>query len=137
MPVRRAAQIPRLVHNPGCVLAWLNRLTGLPTLPDVRLHAIHTGLKLPLIVERSHHDMPPLPPLRVIAVMTQDKAIDAVVVGINSRHRPTLSRAQRASSAPEPGTWPGGHGRNHRRDVAVAPIVAHRKAASSRVAPIT
>jgi hypothetical protein len=46
--------------------------------------------------------MAPLPPLRVITVMTHDEALDGVVIGINSRHRPTLSRAQRASSAPEP-----------------------------------
>jgi hypothetical protein len=53
----------------------------------------------------------PLPPLRVIAVMMHDEALDAVVVGINSSHRPTLSCTPRASSTPEPGTWPSGHGR--------------------------
>jgi len=73
------------------VFTGIDRLTGLLAAPDFRLHSFHAGPRFPLVVERRHHDMPPLPALRVIAVVTDDEALDAVVVGVNVRHRPRVS----------------------------------------------
>jgi len=83
------------MHNSRGVLTRIDRLTGLPAAPDLRLHTLHAGPELRLVVERRHHHMPPLPPLRVIAVMTDDEPLDAVVPGVNSRHKPTVSPAIR------------------------------------------
>src|SRR5579871_735384 len=95
MPIRRTPQIPWLVHVSRHVLARVDRLTGLPAAPDLRLHVLHAGPELRIVIECRHHHMPPLPPLRVIAVMTNDKALDAVVLGVNTRHKPTVSPAIR------------------------------------------
>jgi hypothetical protein len=75
------------------VLTGIDRLTGLPAAPDVRLHDLETGSVLPLAVERGYHHMPSLPPLRVIAVMTDDETLDAVIFGIHARHSSTVSLA--------------------------------------------
>jgi hypothetical protein len=86
VPVRGPAQIPGLVHSSRRVLAGIDGLTALPPSLDLVLHTVHAGVKLLLVVERGHHDMPPLPALRVVAVVTDDKPLNAVILGINSRH---------------------------------------------------
>src|SRR6516164_6534512 len=99
------------MHNSRGVLTRIDRLTGLPAAPDLRLHALHAGPELPLIVERRHHHMPPLPPLRVIAVMPDDEPLDAVVAGVNSRHNPNSKPGPSRIVIHEAGTRPGGHSR--------------------------
>jgi hypothetical protein len=91
MPVRRAAAIPGLVHDPGHVLARINPLTAALAALDLALDALHAGAKLRLVVERGHYHMPPLPPAGVITVMADDEAPDAVILGVNLRHRPRVS----------------------------------------------
>ena len=91
MPVRCPAQISRLVHNSRRVLARVDDLAGLPAGLDLILHTVHAGAVFPLVIERGHDDMPPLPPLRVIAVVADDEAADVVVPGVNSRHSPRVT----------------------------------------------
>ena len=55
--------------------------------------------------------MPPLPPLRVIAVMPDDEPLDAVVAGVNSRHNPNSKPGPSRIVIHEAGTRPGGHSR--------------------------
>ena len=82
------AEITGLIHNSGRVFARINRLSVLLSLSDLGPDALDGGKKLRLVVERCHHDMPPLPSGRVIAVVTGDKAPDGVVLGVNLSHRP-------------------------------------------------
>jgi len=85
--VRRATEITRLVHNSGRMLPRIDTLSTLSALSDLGLDALHARKKLWLVVERGHHYMPPLPPRRVVAVVTDDKAPYAVVRRVNSGHR--------------------------------------------------
>lgn len=89
--IRRPAQVPRLPHGSRRVLNRIDRLTAVPAALNLIPHTVHTGVKFLLIIERAHHDMPPFPPLRVIAVMADDEALDAVVPGVNSRHSSRLT----------------------------------------------
>ncbi len=75
------------------MLTGIDRLTGLPAAPDVRLHALEAGPVLSLAVERGYHHKPSLPALRVIAVMTDDETLDAVILGIHARHSSTVTLA--------------------------------------------
>jgi len=86
VPVRRPAQIPRLVHNSRHMLTRIHGLTAVPAAPDLRMDARHARAKLRLIIERGHHQVPPLPPLRVIAVVADDETPNVVFFGVNSRH---------------------------------------------------
>ena len=70
----------------------VGRLSAFPARPDLASNARHAGVGFLLVVERGNHDMPPLPPLRVIAVMVDDEALDAVIIGIRARHSSTVPR---------------------------------------------
>jgi len=110
MPVRRTPQIPRLMHYSRHMLTRIDWLTGIPAAVDLRLDARHVGAKLRLVIEYGHHHVPPLPPLRVKAVMADDETPYVVVIGVNSRHslRVTPSFGVIICTAqPRPGT-PGG-----------------------------
>jgi|SRR5215813_3865518 len=121
VPVRRPAQIPRLVHNPRGVLTRIDRLTALAAAFNPGPDPLDAGEKLRLVVERGHHHMPPLPPLRVMAVVAGDEALDRVVPGVHSRHRSTVSPAtgiitrgiRRPGQAPNPESRPASR-RRHR-----------------------
>ena len=86
VPVRGPAQIPRLVHTSRRVFTRIDRLTAFPAGLDLALNSAHAGAKFLLVVERGDHDMPPLAPLRVITVATDDEALDVVVFGVYARH---------------------------------------------------
>ena len=118
VPVRRAAAISGLVHGSRRMLARIDRLTAVPAALDLVPHALHAGEKLHLVVERGHHHMPALPPLRVIAVMVGDEAPYVVVLGVNPRHRPRVIPRRPALSSPEP--------RRRARPRACRPGVAHQ-----------
>jgi len=79
------------------VLTGIDRLTGLPAAVDLRVHALEAGLELSLAVERGYHHMPSLPALRVIAVVTDDEALDAVIFRVHARHSSTVTRSIGAS----------------------------------------
>src|SRR5215470_11121703 len=106
-PVRRAPEIPRLMHHARRVLTRINRLTALPAPRDLSPDALHAGQILRPVIKRGHHHMPPLPPLRVIAVVTGDETPNGVILGVHSGHRPTVSPRNPASSSTNPGPWPG------------------------------
>jgi len=91
-PVRRATAIPGLAHDSRYMLARIDMLTAAPAALDLLPHVAYAGEELWLVVERGHHHMPPLPPLRVIAVMADNEAPHAVVLGVNSRHTQRVSR---------------------------------------------
>jgi hypothetical protein len=73
------------------VLARIDFLTSLPASLDLRPDFPHAGVRLHLAVERRDDHIPPLAPLRVIAVVVNDEPLDAVIVGVNLRHRPTVA----------------------------------------------
>ena len=79
MPVCRTPQIPRLMHHSRHMLTRIVGLIALLAVADLRIDARHTGAKLRLVIERGHHHVPPLPPLRVIAVMAADETPYVVV----------------------------------------------------------
>jgi hypothetical protein len=80
------------------VLTRIDRLTAFPARLDLVPHTVYAGGKLLLVVERRHHHMPSLPSLRVIAVVANDEALDAVVLGVYSRHSPRLTPVIQRSS---------------------------------------
>jgi hypothetical protein len=94
VPVRRPAEIIRLVHNSGHMLARVNALFALPALSDLGLNALDARKKLWLGVERGHHHISPLPPRRVIAVVMHYKAPYTVVLRLNSAHGPKANRVR-------------------------------------------
>jgi len=85
------------------VLTGIDRLTTAPAGLDLIPHIVHAGAELRLVVERSHHQMPAFPPLRVIAVVPDDEALDVVVPRINCCHNPRVTPRRPASSSPNPG----------------------------------
>src|SRR5215469_15040991 len=119
-PVRRTPQVPRLVHHSRRVLTRINRLTALPAPRDLSPDALHAGEILRSVIKRGHHHMPPLPPLRVIAVVAGDETPNGVVRRVHSGHRPTLSPPPGAAAAPwygptrVPPSWHGGRCRSAR-----------------------
>jgi hypothetical protein len=92
VPVRRSAEITGLVDNSRRMLPSINVLFPLSALFDLDPDAFYARKKLRLVVERGHHHMAPLPPLRVIAVASNNKAPDTVVRRLNLAHRPRLTR---------------------------------------------
>jgi hypothetical protein len=102
---RCPAQIPGLVHNSRRVLTRIDRLTAFLASLDLVSHTVHAGAKLLLVVERRHHHMPSLPSLRVIAVVANDEALDAVVLGVYSRHSPRLTRSYSIHYLQDPLAW--------------------------------
>jgi hypothetical protein len=88
VPVRCTAEMTWLVHNSGRMLPRINTLSALSALCDLGPDALYANKKLPLVVERGHHHMAPLPPRHVIAVVMHNKAPDRVVLRLNSAHGP-------------------------------------------------
>jgi hypothetical protein len=80
------------------VFTRIDRLTAFSASLDLVPHAVHAGAKLLLVVERRHHYMPSLPSLRVMAVVANDEALEAVVLGVYSRHSPRLTPVIQRSS---------------------------------------
>src|SRR6516225_11489846 len=72
-------------------------LSDLPAAVYICRDVLQARLVLWLVVERGHDHMPSLVPLRVVPIMTHDEPLDAVILGINLCHRPTVSPAQAAS----------------------------------------
>jgi hypothetical protein len=86
----------------------LTRIEGITALPAGRnlvLHSGHAGPEFLLVIERGHYYMPPLAPQRVITVVTDDEAMDVIVVWVNSRHNPRVTRGISASSSAETVAW--------------------------------
>jgi hypothetical protein len=69
----------------------IDRLSAISAGLDLGLNARHAGAVFLLVVERGDHDMPPFPPLRVITVVADDEAPDAVIFGVHARHSPTVT----------------------------------------------
>jgi hypothetical protein len=90
VPVRSPAQIAGLVYDARGVLSGINALTAVAANLDLIPHSVQPGAKFRLVVERGNHHVPALPPLRVIAVMADDEALDAIVPRVNSRHSPRI-----------------------------------------------
>src|SRR5216683_2167690 len=101
VPVRRPAEITGLVYNSGRMLPRINTLFAPPALCDLGPDALYARKKLRLVVERGHHHMAPLPPRRVKAVVTDNKAPDTVVLRLNSAHGPKANPRHRHPKAPE------------------------------------
>lgn len=90
MPVGGTTKITGLVHNTGRVLPRINNLSVLAALFDFGPDPLETSKKLGLVVEGSYHDMAPLPPRRVIAMLPDNKAPDGVGLRVNLGHRASL-----------------------------------------------
>jgi hypothetical protein len=73
------------------MFAVIDRLSAISAGLDLGLNASHAGAVFLLVVERGNHDMPPFPPLRVITVMADDEALDAVIFGVHARHSSTVT----------------------------------------------
>jgi hypothetical protein len=70
------------------MLPRINVRFALSALFDLDPDAFYARKKVRLVVERGHHHVAPLPPLRVIAVVSNNKAPDTVVRRLNLAHRP-------------------------------------------------
>jgi hypothetical protein len=92
-------KITGLVDDYRRMFSRVDRLSAFPARPDLASNARHAGVGFLLVVECGNHDMPPLPPLRVIAVMADDEALDAVIFGIHLGHSSTVPRPLQAISA--------------------------------------
>jgi len=92
-------KITGLVDDYRRMFSRVDRLSAFPARPDPASNARHAGVGFLLVVERGNHDMPPLPPLRVIAVMADDEALDAVIFGVHVRHSSKVPRPFEAISA--------------------------------------
>jgi hypothetical protein len=90
VPDRGPAQVSRLEENAGGVLTRIDVLAAVTPLCDLRRDALHGRMELPLVVERRHHNMTPLPPRGVVPIVTDDEAGDAVVLRVNLRHSARL-----------------------------------------------
>jgi hypothetical protein len=86
MSVSLHASIPRLLHKPGYVFSGIDVFTALPAGTEPRRSLLDIGVELVPVVECGHHDVPALAPIRVIAVVPNDPATDAVVVRIHPSH---------------------------------------------------
>lgn len=86
------------MHGPRSVLTRIDRFGAFPAPVDASLDIPHAGKEVRFVVERIHHHGPPFPPLRVIAVVVDDKPLDRVIVRINSRHRLRVSHPCRLIS---------------------------------------
>ena len=73
------------------MLPLVDILPVLPAALDSGCHLLHARLEFWLVVERGHDHMPSLMPLRVVAVVAHDEPLDAVILGINLCHGPTVS----------------------------------------------
>jgi hypothetical protein len=91
------AQVAGLVDPARGVLTGIDRLASPPAAVDLHLQAVEARLKLLPAVERGYHHMPSLPALRVIAVVTDDEALDAVIFGVHVRHSSTVTTAIRSN----------------------------------------
>jgi len=89
------AQITGLVHDPDACSPG-SRLTAIPAGLDLGLNDRHAGAEFLLVVKRSDHDMSAFPPLRVITVVADDEALDAVIFGVHARHSSTVTLAIRS-----------------------------------------
>lgn len=90
-PVGRPPAGTRLLHDAGHPLTRIDLRAGRFAPLHVLRYGPETGAELAPAVECGHDHMPPLMPLRVIPVMTDDVPAQAVVVGVNPGHTSSLA----------------------------------------------
>jgi hypothetical protein len=104
--------VARLKFGSGDVLARIDVLaSGSAALYRLRL-GLEAGVELPAAGERRHHDVPALVALRVVPVVIDDAAAQAVILGVNSGHNPKSRISGPDLSLPRnppriTGHWPG------------------------------
>jgi len=99
-PVCGALPVAWLVDGSGDVLARIELLANGPApLEPLRL-GLKAGIELPSAVERGNDDVPALMTLRVISVVVDDVAAQAVVVGVDSGHNGKSGTGAFASRPP-------------------------------------
>ncbi len=77
--------MPRLMDDPGDLLV-LGSGPGRLLSEQLGVAVAQEVLELMLVIERRHHDVPPLSARWVVPVVQCDEAPDGVVLRINSRH---------------------------------------------------
>jgi hypothetical protein len=68
------------------VFGGIDVFTALLASTEARRPLLDIGVQLVPVVESSHHNVPALAPIRVIAEVPNDPATDAVVVRIHPSH---------------------------------------------------
>jgi hypothetical protein len=74
------------MRNPGYAFSRVYVITAFVACAKLWCSLLDVGVKLLGIVERGHHDMSALSPIRVIAIVPNDPAIDAVIIWIHPGH---------------------------------------------------
>lgn len=92
MPDRSSSAIPRLVHDPRCVLVAADWASVQAASLNVRLDRLHQRVELRLIVEGVDHDVAVLVPLRIETVVPHDEAPDAVIPDVHPAQAHRLGR---------------------------------------------
>ncbi len=77
----------------------VDRLPGSTAPVNVGRDRLQAPLELALIVERGDHDVPPLPPVRVVSIVPYDEPADTVIPRVDPGHRTRLDpQVQRPGS---------------------------------------
>jgi hypothetical protein len=89
-PVRRTLVVADFPGDTRHVLLRVDRLPGSAAPVKVSRGRLQAPLELALIVERGDHDVPPLPPVRVVSIVPYDEPADTVIPRIDPGHRTRL-----------------------------------------------
>jgi hypothetical protein len=90
--------ITGLMYQPGYVFGWVDVVTAFFARLKLRGPFLDVGMELVGIVECGHHDVSALSSTRVITVVPNDPATDAVIIWIHRGHGGSI-RAARAPKA--------------------------------------
>lgn len=81
------------MHHPGYVFGVVNVFTAFFARAKLRGPLFDIGVELVGVVEGGYHDVSALSPIRVIAVVLNDPAIDAVIIRVHLGHGGSIRAA--------------------------------------------
>jgi hypothetical protein len=81
------------MHHPGYVFGVVDVVTAFFARAKLRGPLFDIGVELVGVVEGGHHDVSALPPIRVIAVVLNDPAIDGVIIRVHLGHGGSIRAA--------------------------------------------
>jgi hypothetical protein len=87
------APISRLMRHPGYLFGWVDVVAAFFARAKLRRPLLDVGMKLVRVVEGGHHNVSALSPIRVIAAVSNDPAIDAVIIWIHPGHGGSIRAA--------------------------------------------
>jgi hypothetical protein len=92
------ASVSRLIHLPRYIFDGIDVVTALSASAKLRRPLLKVSVKLVGVVERGHYNVPAFSPIRVIAVVPNDPARDAVILGICPCHGGSIRVCQNAAN---------------------------------------